>query len=140
MGLARIETDDVARAKTRRAQAPRPALAIPIQGIAAADQFRQAEVREVTDDTKIRAVRPVAWLHSEDGRYDVLHDEVKALWLKARPKQVEHYTIPLYVQKQLNTEEACALIADTLGSSAMHDGNLLKLLRAVERAHGISQP
>ena len=41
-------------------------------------------------------VRPVAWLHDQPERYDVVHDEAKALWLKAWPKQVEHYTIPLY--------------------------------------------
>ena len=45
-------------------------------------------------------VRPVAWLHDGDGRYDVVHDKAKALWLKAWPKQVEHYTIPLYRREQ----------------------------------------
>lgn len=45
-------------------------------------------------------VRPVAWLHDQQGRYDVVHDEVKALWLKAWPKQVEHYTIPRYASLQ----------------------------------------
>ena len=82
--------------------------------------------------------RPVAWLHDEEGRYDVVHDEAKALWLQARPRQVERYTIPLYLHKPLSTDAACALIAETIGRSAMRDGNLLKLLRAVERAHGIS--
>lgn len=45
-------------------------------------------------------VRPVAWLHDQQGRYDVVHDKAKALWLKAWPKQVEHYTIPLYASLQ----------------------------------------
>ena len=85
-------------------------------------------------------VRPVAWLHEHPERFDVIHDEAKSLWLKARPAQVEHYTIPLYLRdcgEPLSTDAACALIADALGQSATHDGNFLKLLRAVERAHGI---
>ena len=85
-------------------------------------------------------VRPVAWLHDGDGRYDVVHDEAKALWLKAWPKQVEHYTIPLYRHEHrepLSTDAACALLKDALGIDPMLDGNMLKMLRAVERAHGI---
>jgi len=38
----------------------------------------------------------VAWLHDDPSRYDVIHDAAKSLWLKSFPKQVEHYTIPLY--------------------------------------------
>ena len=86
------------------------------------------------------AVRPVAWLHDLPERYDVLHDEARALWLKAWPKQVEHYTIPLYRHEQrepLSTEAACALLKDALGIDPLLDGNMLKMLRAVERAHGI---
>ena len=85
-------------------------------------------------------VRPVAWLHDQPGRYDVVHDEAKAFWLKAWPKQVEHYTIPLYrhVERQpLSTDAACALLKDALGIDPRLDGNILKMLRAVERAHGI---
>jgi len=41
-------------------------------------------------------VRPAAWMHDQPDRFDVIHAEAKALWLKAWPKQVEHYTIPLY--------------------------------------------
>ena len=37
---------------------------------------------------------PVAWLH--DTRVDVIHKDVKALWLKVNHRKVEHYTIPLY--------------------------------------------
>ena len=87
------------------------------------------------------AVRPVAWLHDLPDRYHVLHDEARALWLKACPKQVEHYTIPLYRHEQrepLSTEAACALLKDALGIDPLLDGNLLKMLRAVERAHGIT--
>jgi hypothetical protein len=85
-------------------------------------------------------VRPVAWLHDQPERYDVVHDEAKALWLKAWPKQVEHYTIPLYrhaERQPLSTEHACALLKDALGIDPILDGNMLKMLRAVERAHGI---
>ena len=85
-------------------------------------------------------VRPVAWLHDQPERYDVVHDEAKALWLRALPKQVEHYTIPLYRHSErqpLSTEDACALLKDALGIDPLLDGNMLKMLRAVERAHGI---
>lgn len=85
-------------------------------------------------------VRPVAWLHDQPGRYDVAHDMAKALWLKACPKQVEHYTIPLYLHEHrepLSTEAACALLKNVLGIDPLLDGNMLKLLRAVEQAHGI---
>ncbi len=51
-------------------------------------------------------VEPVAWMHDSPGRFDVIHNEVKALWLRAGqpdsffrekvPCKVEHYTIPLY--------------------------------------------
>lgn len=100
----------------------------------------------MSNDTSARLdfeplVRPVAWLHDDSERVDVVHDEAKTLWLHVRPKQVEHYTIPLYLREhkqQLSTDEACTLIKNTLGASAVEDGNLLKLLRAVELAHGIS--
>jgi hypothetical protein len=49
---------------------------------------------------------PVAWMHDAEGRVDVIHSAVKALWIKAGqpsgfyrekvPCKVEHYTIPLY--------------------------------------------
>ncbi|SOD42427.1 hypothetical protein [Nitrosovibrio sp. Nv4] len=41
-------------------------------------------------------VEPVAWMHNESRRVDVVHAEAKGLWLKVSPKRVEHYTIPLY--------------------------------------------
>lgn len=85
-------------------------------------------------------VMPVAWLHDQEGRYDVVHDEAKQLWLKAWPKQVEHYTIPLYrhaERQPLSTDAACALLKDASGIDPILDGNVLKILRAVERAHGI---
>ena len=82
---------------------------------------------------------PVAWLHDQEGRYDVVHDEAKQLWLKAWPKQVEHYTIPLFrhaERQPLSTVAACALLIDA-GFNPGLDGNILKVLRTVERAHGI---
>jgi hypothetical protein len=60
--------------------------------------------------------------------------------MKAWPKQVEHYTIPLYRHERrepLTTEAACTLLKDTIGIDPLLDGNMLKMLRAVERAHGI---
>lgn len=83
--------------------------------------------------------RPVAWLHNECGRYDVVHDEAKALWLKVSPMQVEHYTIPLYGHENrepISTDAACSLLKSLFGATPP-DGNMLKLIRAVERAHGI---
>ena len=88
-------------------------------------------------------VRPTAWLHDAAGRYDVIHDEAKVLWLKAHPWQVKHYTIPLYRHDRrmpLSTEDARALLKDVLGIDPLLDGNMLKMLRAVERAHGILPP
>ena len=85
-------------------------------------------------------VRPAAWMHDQPGRFEAIHAEAKELWLKAWPKQVEHYTIPLYrhaERQPLSTDEACALLKNVLGIDPMLDGNMLKMLRAVERAHGI---
>ena len=57
-------------------------------------------------DTQQTVVTPVAWMHDQDGRVDVIHDKVKALWLRMGqpdgfyrekvPCKVEHYTIPLF--------------------------------------------
>lgn len=47
--------------------------------------------------------RPIAWLHDHAKRYDIIHDEVKALWLNIRPELVEHYTIPLYKHTRVIT-------------------------------------
>ena len=69
-----------------------------------------------------------------------MHDEAKAIWLKTWPKQVEHYTLPLYrhaTRQPLSTEDACELLKDVFGIDPILDGNLLKLLRTVERMHGI---
>ena len=56
----------------------------------------------MTDTSDLEA-RPVAWRHASmersigaAGMHDIISDEVKALWLKANPRQVEHYTVPLY--------------------------------------------
>lgn len=40
-------------------------------------------------------------------------------------------------REPLSTEEACALLKDALGIDPIIDGNLLKMLRSVEQAHGI---
>lgn len=40
---------------------------------------------------------PIAWMHNDPKRRDIIHEDVKQLWLKVRPQQVEHYTIPLYL-------------------------------------------
>lgn len=47
----------------------------------------------------------IAWLHNA-GRYDVIHDEVKNLWLGTRPEQVEHYTIPLFREEGTSPAQA----------------------------------
>lgn len=88
-------------------------------------------------------VRPAAWMHDQPDRFDVIHAEAKALWLKAWPKQVEHYTIPLYRHQErqpLSTDDACALLRNVLGIDPVLDGNMLKMLRMVEQAHGILPP
>ena len=87
--------------------------------------------------------KPVAWLINVPGRYDVVHDEVKSLWLNVIPGRIENYTIPLYRipdREPLSTEAARELIVDSLGIDPILDGNLLKMLRSVERAHGIGTP
>lgn len=98
---------------------------------------RIAELWSMTDK---RSDGPVAWMHEHPERYDVVHGEARSLWLQVHPKQVEHYTIPLYRHKRrkpMSTDAACELIRATLGADAMLDGNLLKMLRAVEKSHGI---
>lgn len=84
-------------------------------------------------------VRPDAWMHDEPNRFEVIHNASKELWLKAWPKQVEHYTVPLFrhaERQPLSTEAARALLK-CVGADPMLDGNILKILRAVEVAHGI---
>ena len=54
---------------------------------------------------------PVAWMHEAEGRVDVIHSAVKALWIKVGqpsgfyrekvPCKVEHYTIPLYTSPRM---------------------------------------
>jgi len=99
-----------------------------------------AHVTGYIEDGQLSNDRPVAWLHEHPERCDVVHDEARALWLRARPKQVEHYTIPLYRHKRrkpLTTEAARELIMSVLGVDPFFDGNMLKMLRAIEKAHGI---
>jgi len=40
----------------------------------------------------------------------------------------------------LSTDDACALLRNVLGIDPVLDGNMLKMLRMVERAHGILPP
>ena len=65
--------------------------------------------------------------------------------MKARVRQL-HTTrwhkspvtaVPACQRQPLSTDAACALLKDTLGIDPRLDGNMLKMLRAVERAHGI---
>lgn len=51
-------------------------------------------------------MKPIAWLHNA-GRYDVIHDKVKNLWLGAgKAHHVEHYTIPLYLHDEASPAQA----------------------------------
>lgn len=76
--------------------------------------FRQMAADLTVERDALRAAlanlqrqKPVAWLHSQDGRVDCIHDEVKRLWLRAGqphgfyrekiPCKVEHYTTPLFL-------------------------------------------
>lgn len=77
----------------------------------------------------------VAYMHDGDGRVDCIHSQVRDLWLKAWPKQVERYTIPLVrlpQRKPMTTERAKELMRETLGVENISEGNLIKLLRAIE--------
>jgi len=40
----------------------------------------------------------------------------------------------------LSTDDACALLRNVLGIDPVLDGNMLKMLRMVEQAHGILPP
>ena len=50
------------------------------------------------------APAPVAWMRADGSEGSVttmtvcISDKVRDLWLKANPKQVERYTIPLYIR------------------------------------------
>lgn len=84
-------------------------------------------------------VIPTAWLHDSDGRIDVIPNELKNIWLNVRPSQVEHYTIPLYIQSKRSpicTQQAIDMCR-SVGLDPELNGNILKLVRLVEAAHGI---
>lgn len=59
---------------------------------------------------------PIAWMHDQPGRLEVIHSEAKTLWLRHWPRQVEHYTVPLF--RLLPKDEALyhqsILLADIL--------------------------
>jgi hypothetical protein len=77
----------------------------------------------------------VAWAHIGNGRCDVIADEVKQFLLRAKPELVEFYAIPLKEScgcVPMSTEQVCKLIQDVLGVSYREDGNMVKLVRAVE--------
>jgi len=42
---------------------------------------------------------PVAWLHADHRTAYVITDKVKQVWLQVDPKHVEHYTVPLYLDR-----------------------------------------
>ena len=91
-------------------------------------------------------VRPVAWMHDQPERYDVVHNEAKALWLKAWPKQVEHYTIPLYRHERrepLSTDAACALLKDALGIDPLPrsrlDRNVMRQLNGGRKLNNLQK-
>jgi len=46
-------------------------------------------------DTRV----PVAWLHADHRTAYVITDKVKQVWLQVDPKHVEHYTVPLYLDR-----------------------------------------
>ena len=60
-------------------------------------------------------------MHDQDGRVDVIHDKVKALWLRMGqpdgfyrekvPCEVEHYTIPLYTSPDHTDHTKAMLLA-----------------------------
>lgn len=84
-------------------------------------------------------VIPTAWLHESDGRIDVIPNELKDIWLKVRPSQVEHYTVPLYLQSKRSpicTQQAIDMCR-SVGLDPEQNGNILKLVRLIEVAHGI---
>ena len=65
------------------------------------------------------SVEPVAWMHDQGGRVDVIHEKVKELWLRmGQPKgfyrekvpcKVEHYTVPLYALTAVSAARVQAL-------------------------------
>lgn len=100
------------------------------------NEQNQSETKAHPVDT---LVIPTAWLHDNDGRRDVIHNEAKKLWLNVRPSQVEHYTVPLYMQEKrspMSTQRAIDMCR-SIGFDPEQNGNFLKLVRLVESAHGI---
>jgi len=55
-------------------------------------------------------VAPIAWLHNDPDRIDVCHTRTKEIWLGAWPKQVEHYTIPLYAHPPASADEGIRIL------------------------------
>lgn len=53
----------------------------------------------LTYGTLSRAAEPVAWAHDTKGYAYVISDAVRQLWLKAKPKHVKHYTVPLFTHQ-----------------------------------------
>lgn len=79
-----------------------------------AEAARQASLCDIVSQLKAKLAalegqqgEPVAWMHDKAGRVDVVHKDVRNLWLRAGkpsgfykekvPCPVEHYTIPLYL-------------------------------------------
>ncbi|WP_219993849.1 hypothetical protein, partial [Pseudomonas aeruginosa] len=89
--------------------------------------------------------QPVAWMHDQPNRVDVIHRDVKDLLQRVpgssrgiyRPLDVsEHYTIPLYAapvaQAQHSVPEGLALIP-VRETEAMHDAVMALLYKGVAR-------
>ncbi len=47
-------------------------------------------------------IRPIAWLHDQPERYDVIHDEVKELWLRAKPNRLSITQYPYIDENSAN--------------------------------------
>ena len=87
----------------------------------------------MTDNTTPYEI--VAYMHDGEGRVDCIHSQVRDLWKKVSPERVARFTIPLIrlpQRKPMLTDRAKELMRETLGVENISDGNLIKLLRAIE--------
>ncbi|HFD6768366.1 TPA: hypothetical protein ACF3MW_004088, partial [Pseudomonas aeruginosa] len=110
--------------------------------IAKLEQERDAVLARVAE---LERQEPVAWMHDQPNRVDVIHRDVKDLLQRVpgssrgihRPLDVsEHYTIPLYAapvaQAQHSVPEGLALIP-VRETEAMHDAVMALLYKGVAR-------
>jgi len=95
------------------------------------------------------AQEPAAWMRDDGGDGSIstmtvcISTKVRDLWLKANPRQVKRYTIPLYAhpapapkptQEPVQTPMTEEQIETTEWSDDIHT-----IIRAVERYHGIGE-